>query len=78
MALWTEEEAKTIESYERMNSSVNGNPRYRVSFTDGTYAPMMSDSGTSYEIGNHDMREGSAVEVSYTRSGNIRFMRAVK
>ena len=68
-------ETKTIKSFERMNSSVNGNPRYRVLFTDETgYIPMMSDSGTSYAIGNKDMREGSTVEVSFTRSGNIRSM----
>lgn len=73
----TTTERKTILSYERMRSSVNGNPRYRIVFTDGTIAPMMSDSGTSYAIGNPDMREGSAVDVEFTRSGNVRWMRAV-
>jgi hypothetical protein len=70
-------ERKTILRYERMRSSVNGNPRYRIVFTDGTIAPMMSDSSTSYEIGNRDMREGSAVDVEFTRAGNVRYMRAV-
>ena len=70
-------ERKTILSYERMNSSVNGNPRYRIVFTDGTIAPMMSDSGTSYQIGNPEMREGSTVDVDFTRAGNIRWMRAL-
>ena len=71
-------EQKTILSYERMKSSVNGNPRYRVVFTDGTIAPMMPDSGTSYEIGNSDMREGCRVEVDFTPSGKIRWMRSAK
>jgi hypothetical protein len=70
-------ERKTILSYERMRSSVNGNPRYRIVFTDGTIAPMMSDSSTSYQIGNSDMREGSVVDVAFTLSGNVRWMRAV-
>ena len=70
-------ERKTILNYERMNSSVNGNPRFRIVFTDGTIAPMMSDSGTSYAIGNDDMRQGSIVDVEFTRSGNIRWMRGV-
>lgn len=70
-------ERKTILSYERMRSSVNGNPRYRIVFTDGMIAPMMSDSSTSYEVGNPDMREGSDVDVEFTRRGNVRWMRAV-
>ena len=70
-------ERKVIMYYERMNSSVNGNPRFYINFDDGTNAPMMSDSSTSYEIGNPDMREGSTVDVEFTRSGNIRYMRAI-
>lgn len=70
-------EQVTIESITRRNSSVNGNPRYQFTFTDGTTAPSMSDAGFAYEVGNQNMREGSTVLVEYTRAGNIRDMRAI-
>lgn len=65
---------KTIETYYRLSSSVNGNPRYRVTFTDGTTHNGMSDAGWAYAMGNPEMREGSLVEIELTRAGNIRSM----
>jgi hypothetical protein len=67
---------KTILSYERMRSSVNGNPRFRFAFTDGTMLRSKPDAGWAYAVGNRDMREGSTVSVELDGRGNIRIMRA--
>ena len=66
---------KTIERYERLRSSVNGNPRFRFTFTDGTVLDGMSDAGWAYAVGNPEMREGSTVALELTRTGRIRIMR---
>jgi hypothetical protein len=66
---------KTIERYERLRSSTNGNPRYRFTFTDGTVLDSMSDAGWCYAVGNPGMREGSPVSLELTRAGKIRVMR---
>jgi len=68
-------DTKTIESYERLRSSVNGNPRFRFYFTDGTVLDSSSDAGWCYAVGNRDMREGSTVSLELTRTGRIRIMR---
>lgn len=70
----TQRVVKTIESIYRLRSSVNGNPRYRFTFTDGETLTGMSDAGWAYAVGNPDMREGCAVELELTRAGNIRTM----
>lgn len=66
---------KTIAHYERLRSSVNGNPRFRFTFTDGTVLDSMSDAGWAYAVGNWEMREGSTVAMELTRAGRIRVMR---
>lgn len=66
---------KTIESYERMRSSVNGNPRFRFTFTDGTILDGASDSSWAYAVGNPGMRDGSEVGMTLSRAGKIRTMR---
>jgi hypothetical protein len=71
----TREVVKTIESYERMRNSSNGNPRFRFTFTDGTILDSQSDAGWSYEVGNRGMREGSTVRMELSRAGRIRIMR---
>jgi len=68
-------QTKTIESYERLRSSVNGNPRFRFTFTDGAVLDSMSDAGWCYAVGNPEMREGSTVALELTRAGRIRIMR---
>jgi hypothetical protein len=68
---------KTIDHYERMRSSMNGNPRFRFHFTDGTSLASKPDAGWAYAVGNRDMREGSTVNVELDGHGNIRIMRAV-
>lgn len=66
-------ERKQVSSLERLNNSVNGNPRYRVTFTDGTSAVTQSDASFCYGITNPDMR--GELEVTYTRAGKIADMR---
>jgi hypothetical protein len=64
---------KTIERFDRLNCSVNGNPRYRVTFTDGAVLDSMSDASWCYAVGNPGMRVGSTVAIE-TRAGRIRHM----
>jgi hypothetical protein len=66
---------KTIEHYDRLRSSTNGNPRFRFMFSDGTEHYSMSDAGWCYAVGNPGMREGSTVDLELTRAGRIRVMR---
>lgn len=61
-----------IESLERRNNSVNGNPRWRVTFTSGLVADTMSDAMVSYELNNPEFRD-TPLEVSFTRAGNIAY-----
>ena len=62
----------TIATIERRNSSVYGNPRFLIAFTDGTSALTMSDASFCYAIGNPGMRAGSTVSVEFTRAERIR------
>jgi hypothetical protein len=59
-----------IESLERLNNSVNGNPRYRVHFTDGTVADTQSDASLNYGITNPEYRD-VPLRVTFTRAGKI-------
>ena len=59
-----------IESLERLNNSVNGNPRYRVRFTDGTVADTQSDASLNYGISNPEYRD-VPLRVTFTRAGRI-------
>lgn len=69
---------KTISRIEWLKPSVNGNPRARVGFDDASSATTSSDHGFCYALGNPEMREGSDVEVEYTRAGRIADMRPVR
>jgi hypothetical protein len=69
-------ETKTIVGYERMRSSVNGNPRFRFAFDDGTILRSAPDASWCYAVGNRGMREGSTVNVEIDGRNNIRIMRA--
>ena len=60
---------RKIERLQRLNNSVNGNPRFRVHFTDGSSALTMSDAMYAYAIENPEYR--GDVEVTFTRSGSI-------
>jgi len=61
-----------IESLERLNNSVNGNPRYRVHFTDGTVADTQSDASLNCGISNPEFRD-VPLRVTFTRAGRISY-----
>jgi len=69
-----------IESIERLNNSVNGNPRFRFYLSgNGEYgeeAFSMSDAAFCYAVGNPGMRAGDTVVIERTRAGRIRHMGA--
>lgn len=62
---------KTLSRIESLNSSVNGSPRFRLGFDDGTSAITSSDYGFCYEIGNPGMRIGDTVRISTTAAGRV-------
>lgn len=61
---------RQIDALERMTNTVNGNPRYRVRFTDGSSALTQSDASISYGIGNPEYRN-RPVRVWFTRAGRV-------
>ena len=61
----TQPERKRISTLERMRLSTNGNPRFRVTFTDGTVATTQVDSGLAYGLENRENREND-VWVTFT------------
>lgn len=69
---------KRIETIERLSLSVNGNPRFTFTFSDGTDAISSSDASFNYEVGNPGYRVGDLVEITFTRAGRIAYMSAVQ
>lgn len=61
---------KTIVRVERLKSSVNGNPRYRLHFDDATSALTQSNSSCAYEIQNQFVA-GVTFELTLTRAGRV-------
>lgn len=70
---------KRIHSIERLDSSTNGNPRFKIAFDDAAAYKLTtsSDCGFCYAVGNPDMREGCLVRVSLTGAGRISDMHPV-
>lgn len=68
----------TINGIERLKNSRNGNPRFRLSFTNGRHALTSTDAAVGYEIGNPGLREGCKVIVSFTKAGRVAYMNAVQ
>ena len=68
---------RRIDSLKRLNSSVNGNPRFRVYFTDGSSAETQSDAGFCYGLENRE-NFGVDVAVRFTKAGKISDLRPVK
>lgn len=67
----------TIASLERLKLSANGNPRFRVTFTNGEVAQTQTDASIGYSIENSEFRD-VPVRVSFTRAGRIFDLRVVK
>lgn len=62
---------RTIDRLERLNNSVNGNPRYRVYFTDGSFAVTSSDAACSYDLPNIMRHTEPEVTITWTKAGRI-------
>lgn len=60
----------TIVAAERLNNSVNGNPRYRLALSDGNMYLTQSDAACSYDVDNY-RRSGEAFDAELTRAGRI-------
>lgn len=58
----------------RLKSSVNGNPRFVVTFDNGDALTTQSDSSVSYDVENfsrHDVSQNPEVAVWLSRAGRI-------
>lgn len=67
----------TIASLERLNASANGNPRFKVTFTNGESALTQSDASINYAIENPEYRD-VPVEFTFTAAGRIKYAEPVK
>lgn len=62
-----------IESLKRLSNSANGNPRWEVTFTDGTVFETGKDSMVGYVIDNWEYRDVMVtVQLSRGKIVNIR------
>lgn len=67
----------TIERLERLKLSVNGNPRFKIYFTDGRTATTQSDTSLSYSLENPE-NIGVPVTVTATPAGRVWNVEPVK
>ena len=72
-----------IVATERLNCSVNGNPRWRIviltqvdGITDSRILLTSSDISDAYAVGNPGFRRGDRVRFTLTRAGRITHMHA--
>lgn len=65
------ESVKVIDWLERLRNSANGNPRYRIHFTDGTVLATKPDADVSYGLGNPEVNRGVSVLVKTTPAGLV-------
>lgn len=61
---------KQIHQLERLQNSQQGNPKYRVQFTDGTPAETATDSSIAFVITNSEYRAGDVL-VTFNSRGKI-------
>jgi hypothetical protein len=68
-----------IDKLERMSSSVNGNPRFRVHFSNGFVSQTMEDDMVGYAIQNYVGENRSTVDVEVgTHYGTVQINRIVE
>lgn len=63
-------DAVTVTAAKRLKNSVNGNPRWDVTLSDGTMALTSSDASVSYDVENA-LRDSQPRFVNYTAAGRI-------
>ncbi len=63
----------TISWVERLNNSVNGNPRFRLHLDDATSVLTQSDASVNYDVGNLSYHKmiGVPVKLTLTRAGRV-------
>jgi hypothetical protein len=67
-----------IDKLERMSSSINGNPRFRVHFSNGLISQTMVDASLGYSIQNY-VGENKPVDVEVgTHYGTVQVNRIVE
>ena len=71
-----------IHQITRLNNSVNGNPRFAITWerpADGELVTRQtaSDHAFCYEVGNAGLRAGDTVELTFTKAERISGMKAV-
>jgi len=68
-----------IDKLERMSSSVNGNPRFRVHFSNGLVSQTMKDDMVGYAIQNYVGENRPTVDVEVgTHYGTVQVNRIVE
>lgn len=67
---------RRIYRLQRLNTSVSGNPRFRVYFTDGSNAETQTDGALNYGLENPENFD-TDVEVTFTKAGRISDLRPV-
>lgn len=60
----------TVIGVERLNNSVNGNPRYKVNAIEGEFVTQ-SDSGHVYGFEYYKLERGDIINVDLTKAGRI-------
>jgi hypothetical protein len=73
----TVKEPLTIASLERLRPSRNGNPRFRVTFTNGHVAQTQSDASISYAIENPEYRD-VPLHVEFSSAGKITHLKVAE
>ena len=58
----------------RLNSSSNGNPRYLITFDDGSEVITQSDAAINYGITNHEYRD-QPHDAELSRAGRLVYLR---
>lgn len=58
----------------RLNNSVNGNPRYSVVFDDGSVIETQSDAAVNYGITNPEYRD-EPHDAELSRAGRLVYLR---
>lgn len=66
-----------ITRYERLTNTVNGNPRFRITFDNAETYTTQSDTGWVYECQNPQYRD-AALNVTLTPAGRIRYARVIQ
>jgi len=70
-------DTRTVKSLTRKNSSRNGNPKFEVTFTDGTRLTTATDTSLAYGIENSEYKRDPH-EVVTNRKGDLIDLRPVR